>query len=480
MRTTLLILLITLSSKAYCQAGPPTVSSGQLNTDKYIETVSKKAEKVQDQLSKKSEQALSSLKKQEEKIIRKLSKIDSSKAKEYAIAAKAKWESLEARLKNPGKLSSYIPGLDSLSTTLNFLNGESSVLQQAAVVKDKLKDAIGKVDELKESLAKAEDIKKFLKERKEQIREQLEKLGFVKELKQLNKQVYYYAQQIKEYKEILNDPKKIEQKALELLSKTKIWKEFFRKNSMLARLFRLPDPNNPVSMTSIAGLQTRAQVGALIQQQIASAGPGGAQAFQQQMQSAQGQLRSIQNNIINRAGGGSASSSDIMPEGFKPNTEKTKSFLKRLELGTNLQTQKGNNYFPNSSDIALSLGYKLNDKSIIGIGASYKLGLGRGWNAIKISSEGMGLRSFVDWKIKGGFWITGGYEMNYRQAFNRVDQLRGLDSWQHSGLLGLSKTVPIKSKFLNRTKVQVLWDMLAGRQMPKGQPVVFRVGYNFK
>jgi hypothetical protein len=70
-----------------------------------------------------------------------------------------------------------------------------------------------------------------------------------------------------------------------------------------------------------------------------------------------------------------------------------------------MQTQKATNYFPVTSDLGLSLGYKLNDKSVIGFGASYKVGMGRAWNHISITSEGAGLRSFVDWKIKREFLV---------------------------------------------------------------------------
>ena len=456
----------------------------KLDPQRFAEAVKRKAVKLEQKIVDKSLKVLDKMQSQEEKLYKKMLKgKDSILAKTQLQELKQKYTGLKENMKSPQVLSKtrhYIPKLDSFNTALKFLDANGAG--------DKVKAALAKTELLKSRFQQAEEIKIFLKQRQEQLRQQMEKLGLVKQLKQINKKIFYFTAQLKEYRQILNDPAKIEKKALELLSKSRWFQDFFRKNSQLASLFRLPDPNNPVSMASIAGLQTRAQVGALIQQQIQSAGRNGAQVFQQQMQSAQGQIRSLQNSIINRTGGESANSADIMPEGFKPNPEKTKSFLKRLELGTNLQTQKGNNYFPNSSDIALSLGYKLNDKSIIGIGASYKLGLGRGWNAIKFSSEGVGLRSFVDWKIPlspkggvfGGIWITGGYEMNYRQAFNRIEQLRGLDSWQQSGLLGLSKTVPVKSKFLSRTKVQVLWDMLAGRQVPKAQPVVFRVGYSFK
>jgi hypothetical protein len=122
----------------------------------------------------------------------------------------------------------------------------------------------------------------------------------------------------------------------------------------------------------------------------------------------------------------------------------------------------------------------MNDKSIIGIGAAYKLGWGHNFRSIRLTQEGAGLRSFVDWKIKGSFWISGGYEMNYKTAFNSIDQLKTLNAWQQSGLLGVSKKVSLKTKFFKNTKLQLLWDFLSYRQVPRTQPIVFRVGYSLK
>lgn len=445
---------------------------------KYTDAVSAKAKSIEEKLDKQSQKALDQFKKQEAKIIKKLSRLDSSAAKQLLETSRARFQQLEEKLKNPGKLNQYIPGLDSLSTSLNFLQANNQFVSQAKEVKEKLGDAISKVDALKVQLQKAETIKAFLKERKELLKQSLEKFGMVKELKQLNKQVYYYAQQLNEYKAILKDPKKIERKALELLSKTKLWKEFFRKNSMLASLFRLPggDPNDPANMASLAGLQTRAQVNNLIQTQITAGGPNAQQQLQQNLQAAQSQLNQLKNRVLQMGGG---SSDADMPEGFKPNNQKTKTFLQRLEYGANIQSQKATNFFPVTSDIGLSLGYKLNDKSVIGIGASYKLGWGRGWNNINITHQGVGLRSYVDIKLKGSFWISGGYEQNYRTAFTDFDQLRNRSSWQQSGLIGISKVVSLKTKLFKKTRLMLLWDMLSYQQIPRTQPVVFRVGYNF-
>jgi hypothetical protein len=164
-----------------------------------------------------------------------------------------------------------------------------------------------------------------------------------------------------------------------------------------------------------------------------------------------------------------------LPDGFKPNTQKTKSFLQRIELGTNFQTQKARAYFPVTADLALTAGYKLNDNSITGVGFSYKAGLGRGWNNISLSHQGFGLRSFIDYKLKSSLYITGGYERNYLSQFNRVEQLRDYPAWQTSGLLGLSKKYKVSKKI--KGEIKLLWDFLSYRQIPRTQALLFRTGW---
>jgi hypothetical protein len=223
---------------------------------------------------------------------------------------------------------------------------------------------------------------------------------------------------------------------------------------------------------------------------------GGTGGLQQQIQGAQQQVQQLQNKVSSWNSGDELE----MPD-YKTNPEKTKTFLKRIDWGTNMQTVRGSRYFPVTSDIGLSAGYRLNDKSVVGIGASYKLGWGQGWENIKITNQGAGFRSFVDIKAPfgksksrflGSLWISGGAEMNYRPvnsfqggitlpplgATNGWERSSGRGLWQQSALLGVTKTVDIKSRFFKKTKMQLLYDFL-WKQQPQGQRIVFRVGYNF-
>jgi len=469
-------LLAPLLFFFFYSSSQDSLSSIEPVSNNYLESVSGQANKLEEKLGRKSQKALEQFQKQEERIKRKLFRIDSSKAASLFNNSSDQYKTLEEKL-NKGLLSKdYNASLDTIVTSLKFLQQNPEWLSKAKDAKDKLKDALGKVNGLQSRFQKAEEIKKFLKERRQYLKEQLIHLGFTKELKHLSKQVYYYSQQLNEYKEVFKDHKKAEKKALELLSKTKFFKDFLHTNSELAFLFRLPgNPNDPVTQASLAGLQTRAQVNGLIQQRLAAGGAGAQAQFQQNVHQAQNQLNQLKNKLSQLGGG----SSDFeMPEGFKPNNQKTKSFFKRLELGTNIQSQKSNGSFPTTTDLGLSIGYKLNDKNTLGIGASYKMGLGKDIRHVHVTHQGVGLRSFADWKIKGSFWLSGGYEMNYRSEFRSIDALKDFSSWQRSGLIGVSKVVALKTKFFEKSKLQLLWDFLSYNQVPRTQPILFRIGYS--
>lgn len=447
---------------------------GKLDPQKWAAAVSKNSSRLEDKIISKSERTLHKLQKQEEKIYKKMLKTkDSLVAKESLDRVRAQYAGLNEKLRtSPNSVSAsnikeYIPHLDSVQSALNFL-GQSGLTGN-------ISPALSKIQSLNARFQQTSDIRQFIQERKRELKSQLENIGLGKQLKQFNKEVYYYGQQIKEYTAILKDPKRIEKKALSLLAKTKIFQDFMRKNSFLASMFRMPgDANDPAYQASFIGLQTRAQVNNLIQQQLAVGGPNAMQQFQQNLQQAQSQLNQLKDKI-SKAGGNA--SDDDMPN-FKPNTQRTKSFLQRLEYGTNFQSQKATNFLPVTSDIGLTVGYKLKN-GVIGIGASYKLGWGRGWNNIHITNQGVGIRSYLDWKIKGSLWISGGYEQNYKSAFSDISQLRNNSAWQQSGLIGMSKTIPIKSKFFKKSKIQMMWDFLSYEQVPRTQPIVFRIGYNF-
>jgi hypothetical protein len=473
-----LVLLVVILFSSKLVSSQETIPGSELVSKKYLDVVSSAFARISQKMDKKAEKILRLFRKQEEKLIRKLSNVDSMAAKKMMAEAKARYKELEERVKG-NAIKQYIPQLDSLSTSLSFLKENPQYLKDAKALKDKLTEAAGRMDELKAQLHKTEEIKAFLKERREYLKQQLGQLGMLRDLKKINKQVYYYAQQVNEYKEALKDPKKAGKKALELLARNGKFRDFMQKNSILASLFPMPagSGQNSVQQAAFAGLQTRAQLTGFLQQNGIGSTSSSLSQLQQNIQNVQAQISQVNNELPDI--GGQAGEDFELPS-FRPNSQKTKSILKRLEYGANFQSQKASYFFPSTTDLGMSLGFKLNDNSVIGIGASYKLGWGRGWDNIRLTNQGIGLRSFLDFKIKTTWWICGGYEQNYKTVFNSVQELKNLSAWQTSGLMGISKKVSLKSKYLKSTKIQLLWDFLSYTQVPANQPFIIRFGYNFK
>ena len=449
--------------------------------DKVFGRIDKEANKFEQKLTQQTDKYLNKLQKQEEKLKRRLWRTDSTKAKEVFGDVQGRYDVLRDQVH--GKANSmqlhtaaYNGHLDSLGTAMNFLQNNLE-LQQVTAIKDKLGNNLQSINDLKSKLNQTENIRKQILQRQQELKAKLQNTGLAKEFQKFKKEVYYYQAQVREYQDALKDPKKLGAKMLQVANKVPAFQDFFRRNSELASLFRLPGGTDPVNSTaSFAGLQTRASVQNLLLQRLGT-GPDAQQYMQQQMQGAQSQMKELKNKLQQYKQGSYGNGDGEMPD-FKVNEQKTKTFLQRIEWGSNMQTTKGNFYFPVTSDIGLSAGYKLNDKSIIGIGASYKMGMGS-IQRISISHQGIGLRSFVDWKLKKQFYITGGFEMNYNASFKNIEQLQKYNSWQQAGLIGLSKKIKLKTKYVKGTNFQVLYDFLFKTHVVPTQPVVFRVGYNF-
>lgn len=471
--TILAVILFAFSNPGFAQDSA-MAKAGQVS-QKYLSQVSNKSRQLEKQVDKRTAKALDRMIKQEKKLQRKLSKIDSLAAKNIFTKSIDSLGGLKARLKSSkaGKAlnGQYFGYLDTLSNSLGFLKESKQLLGKSKEAQGKLAKSMESVKELQSKLQQAENIKKYISERKQLLKSQLSQYtSLTKDLQKINKEAYYYAQQLKEYKEVFKDSKKAEKKAMELLQKVPAYKDFISRNSQLASLFNFPSSSGGDLAQSLEGLQTRAQVDQLLQQRIGSGGPNARQAITQQMEAARSQFDELKKNFPDLDNAGE------MPD-FKPKELKTKSLLQRLEFGTNVQFQRSTQFFPTTGDFAGQVGYKFSKNGILGLGASYKLGMGTGFNNIRFSHQGVGFRSFGDYKLKGTFFVNGGFEYNYNQPFAEAAQLYKQNNWSRSALIGISKKYKINNKL--KGNMMLLYDFLANSQVPRQDPVKFRLGYNF-
>jgi hypothetical protein len=443
------------------------------------------------QLTRQTEKYLSKMMKQEQRMQKKLMAVDSNGAKTLFANSQQQYKALIQRLKtDTGSRKqllsltggNYQPYIDSLQGSLSFLQKNSQLLNNSSALQSHLQGATSQLQAYEAKMQDASQAQAFIRQRKQQITQYINAHANLqnllnKPLSGLNQQAYYYSQQLRQYREMWNSPDKLQREALSILNKLPSFQSFMKNNSQVSGLFGLPSSAGATSQ-ALSGLQTRDQITKLVQNQLPAVSPGGGGglgALQSKIQSAQSQLDSYKQKLSQL---GTANSNMDVPD-FKPNDQKTKTFLQRLEYGFNFQSTRNNYYFPTVTDFGLSLGYKLGHSNVIGVGASYKLGWGNGIQHVALSSEGVGLRSFINIKIKGSFSAAGGFEYNYTTPFRSFNQLPQIQNWTKSGLLGITKTVSMKNRFLKQTTLSLLWDFLSYQQTPPTQPVLFRVGYVF-
>ena len=209
----------------------------------------------------------------------------------------------------------------------------------------------------------------------------------------------------------------------------------------------------------------------IIQNQLGAGSAEAGAAFTQSLQQAKEKLTELKEKITS----GSGAAIEEFPA-FKPNMQKTRTFFQRLEYGTNIQIARNNKLMPSIADIAINLGYKINNKCIWGVGMGYKLGLGT-IDRIRFTAQGASARTYIDWKMKKQIFLSSGFEMNYLSAL--PNSREPLQTWQKSGLIGITKKINIKTRWSKETKFQVLYDFLSEQHLPVSQPLLFRMGYNF-
>jgi hypothetical protein len=474
LRLTVILITLCIVTNTAC-AQDTTLSPGKV--EGFLHSLRGRMASLDGQTSKGLNKWLGKLEKQESKLKKKVQAKDSSAAQQLFTGTDERYSRWKAQLggtDTTAVLKEYIPEADTLATTLKYLEGKADAKQLA--------EAKQLLQQYQSKLQIANTIKQQLKQRQQELTSRLKEMGLVKELQGWNKQAYYYSAQLTEYKALLKDRKKAEQKALAALRQTKLYKDFLKKHSQLAKLFGVPE--NYGSPQSLIGLQTRASVQQQLQQRLGggtAAGSNGStnainpQALiAQQLQQAQSQLNQLKNQL--KLPGGS--SSDLAMPDFTPNSQRTKTFWKRVRYGVDVSSQKSNRWLPSLTTIALSAGYQFTEGCTAGFSIAYKLGWGQSFSHIRFSHEGIGLRSFVDVKLKGSLWLTGGYELNYLQSIRDLEAtLNNLDAWQKSALAGLTKKTKLKGK--KEVKVQLLYDFLHAQHQPVTPEWQFRVGYTW-
>lgn len=461
MKLFLIIPLVIASYEARSQDSLP-----QNLSTKYLSQIRLKSEHYRSALDRQSEKTLTRLLRLENKMKKRLSRNRQRNIQEHFPDSLNRFKNCVSQGISARVFTGSLAGgqyLDSLSSSMKFLNEHRELFKKPT---QKISGTVRSVQEVQKRFENAEQLNEYIRQRKEHLKEQLAGIkGMDKYLRRYSKESYYYGARIREYQALFQDKKKAEAKAIEILGKMPLYQDFLKKNSQLTSLFNLS--NNYNDSRSIEGLQTRILVDGLLQQRIGNS-PDSRQALSLQMDAARQKFNDLKKNFPELNNGGE------MPE-FRPSALKSKPLWQRLEWGSNIQFQKSSYYFPATSDVAGQVAYKFHKNGSTGIGLTYKLGLGRDWSHIHFTHSGFGIRSFVDWKLKGSFFLNGGYEANHLSTRPQSSSVASWNGWQNSALLGISKKYRVNAKL--KGNLMVLYDFLAPRQLPKTDNIKVRIGY---
>jgi hypothetical protein len=495
-RLTILILtLTTLAANSFAQDS--LIHNITEVPVKFLKQTNDKLDKYTSRITSKTRKTLAKLSKWENKIHTLLDKASPQTSQQLFGNGKLTFASMLQKIQEGKSLvenarARYTEYNDKLITNIKYLETQKDQLDNKYI--KPLQAAKEKAKQLEKDVSETETAEKLIKERKKELLTEAYKvLGKSKYFNKINKESFYYVETLKNYKEIFAEPGKAEKVAFEILNKIPAVKEFVQNNSMLASLFGSPSSGG-ADMASLAGLQTRASVNSLISGRIAAGGPNAAALVSANIQQAQAELGKLKDKIMKAGGDMNAASNEAEDKfaGFKKSETKSKTFKQRLELGTDFQFGRPNRVVASQANIAVSLGYKISDSKTAGLAICYKLNYGSIDN-FYLQHGGIGIRSYIDWKLKKQFFVSGGFEMNYNQSFKSFSQVatgyrkQGLGSaWQNAGLLGISKKIKFPSSSVGKkaglvkgTKISLLYDFLYNTHVVPSQPVVFRVGYNF-
>ncbi len=434
---------------------------------------------------------LKRLRKQEARIKAKLQQADSLKYQQYLALKSPGMDSLLLQSKDSAfihKLNTTARRgksvLDTLQGLQNFMGklsnnplGDASRvadLQQKAALQQYLQQQVA---------ARTGALERLLKGT------QLESYG-----RHLSNTGQQYKQQAGYWKQVLDEPDAAEEKALDYLRGIEGFEEQLN-----------PAKGNSLAGKSAAeleamGYQTKAKVGEQLQQQfgdqLGSMSQKAAEQLKeytaaldkplqevkqvkQKIKDGKAQLQEGKNSLQ------SAKNSLKQTAGFR-NPMRGIPFWQRFERQYNFQTQRASpdGTRPVMLQLGLNLSYRQSKALSIGIGLDGSLGLGRDWQHLRLSYEGVIGRVFLDHKLLWGISLQGGYEKSLRpmnRAYTQTMEQYGhptnvktaMGLLQDAAYLGIMKSYRVSSKvqgtmlvgynFLNdKTKISSPWIVRLG------------------
>jgi hypothetical protein len=404
------------------------------------------------------------LKKHEDRFARHLKKSDSAAYVRFQQQPISFDSIANIEKKNLPASSLKLPRIDSLNAINKFISGKAPTNQNAEKATsefgDQLKEQKNKLAGNQQVNGLIEQRLAFLKSLNTNPKTKLKGLGG------MDKQVFYAKSKIQALKEISEDPSKVEEQALEYLQ----GEEGFDK------LLQNASGNNSNALAGKSvdelermGYQTKRQMTAQLQGKLGSGLSTVQQNMAAQVKDYSDKLKDVKSiqTTIKQTKQSATQFKNTEKPAFKVNLMRGKPFMQRIEKQFNWQANRAAlDGKPATLQLSGMAGFRHTPKLSYGLGLALITGLGQNWNHVKISFEGLGLRSYAAWQWQYGIGAYVGYERTYKQAAFITSQGEIISSeynnhnksaYNDAVLVGLTKSYKLNDK-LNGS-IQVLYDI---------------------
>lgn len=437
------------------------------NQTKYLNVVNRKLDIFQSRVLSLNRKSYTRLARWEAKLRRQIEKINPALASKLFNDNRFNFSKLES-IQRSGEQAllnyraRYDQYRDKVSINVKYLSQKNQEVSNELYKRTKeLDDEVRKLDSL---MSVTEGLEEKIKQRRTELLSSLQQaLTSNRYSRKISREAYYYSEKLRNYKEIFSDPHDVEIKLLSVIQQIPGFSQFAANNSFISGMF--PGLTTSSTSTIIEGLQTKQQIDGLLANASKIGGSQVSQAISQHVGEAKAKLSGIKDRISQQG-----SASVELPD-FKPNSQKSRTLAQRIEYGFNIQFSKANRLVPHGANIGLEAGYKLNNRSIIGVGIATRVGISTN-PKVSFNNNGISLRSFLDWRLKRQFFITGGLERHFFRYSESGSNFREADM---SHLVGISKKISFSGKLVKGLKVQLLYDLTHQGNVLQSQPIIFRI-----
>lgn len=435
---------------------------------------SKSLNKVSSFVEKKnhiSQKRLKSFDKHQQKFFNKLCKKNPQQADALYLRWALRKQQLNAELTKPLSASKktsgvYNPFHDSLSTLLSFMK-DTLISAEASTISA----------EFDKATRDQRAIGDYLREQKNFMGKVVKDYpDLAKSFTKLNKDAYYFIQENHYLDKFFKQSKLLKEELFQNLAHHKDFGKYFKDNNALAGMFKTPKDWGK----SLQGLQTNASVAQIQQQALKHLNLPDISSFvSDKFKQGETTVKAMKTSLpwLNNAGD--------LPS-FKPNKLKGKPTSERMHYGFDFKFEDQKDYVPHGVSVGGNISYQLIMKGYIGAGVAYRAGFGSHINSQLLNTNGITLRSFVDYQLHGMLYLSGGYEItstpNQAKPNTEIAPIAVKGSWYgFDGYESLLMGLKIKREFLKKSAMtfSVQLDFLHDQHSPQTPFVIYKLGWEF-